>query len=522
MSGPAPEPVAALRSVATLRSMIAWDARLQVRYGLYAVYAVLTALFVVGVRLVDPALRTDVAVLLIVADPTLLGFYFIAAMVLFESGEGVLDAIVLTPLGATGYLLSKTLTLAGLATAAATAVAVLGHGATPRTLLLVVGVALSASLFVLLGFVAVARFDSVNEYFLSAVGWGSVLFVPLVGSVGLLDTPLFYAFPTQATLVLVEAGFRPIEPWKLAYGGAYLLVGNAVAIVWARRSFSAHVVRGHSTRGQFGRTTVYGTDADADRPVGEEGHPGAVRRASAPRSPVVALVVADLRNWLRDPLLAMAAVGPFVLAVVLRFGVPFAASMLAPAFDPTPYYPVVAGADAVFGPSIYGFIVGMFVLEDRELGVYDAFRTSPVGAHGYLAYRGGTAAFLGFASTVPALAAVGLVPLPASLVVGAAVCSALGAPLVAFALGLLADNTIEGLALSKFVNAVVLGPALLVAVVPEPLQFVVGVAPTYWPVKVVEAGATGSGPWIAYLIAGVVAHAVVLAVLVRRFATSTR
>ncbi|PSP78068.1 hypothetical protein BRC81_08405 [Halobacteriales archaeon QS_1_68_20] len=188
--------------MSALRSMLAWDVRLRVRFGFYAVYAVLTAVSVLGLRAAPSGLRTDAAVLLVVTDPTVLGFYFVAAMVLFERGEGVLDALVTSPLGDRGYLASKVLSLSLLAVAASTMVAVLGHGATNLPVL-IVGVALGASLFVLVGFVSVARFDSVNEYFLGAVGWGSVLFLPLFGYVGLLQSPLLHLLPVQPVLVLV-------------------------------------------------------------------------------------------------------------------------------------------------------------------------------------------------------------------------------------------------------------------------------------------------------------------------------
>ena len=75
--------------VSAFRTMVKWDVRLQVKYGFYTVYAVLTLAFVLGLHAVGPDLRTNVAVVLIVTDPTILGFYFIASMVLFEKKKGV-------------------------------------------------------------------------------------------------------------------------------------------------------------------------------------------------------------------------------------------------------------------------------------------------------------------------------------------------------------------------------------------------------------------------------------------------
>lgn len=231
---------------------MAWDVRLRARYGFYTVYAILTIAFISGLRAVGPGLRTD-AVLLIVTDPTLLGFYFIASMVLFEKQEGVFDALVTSPLGDRGYLASKVVTLSLLAVIASTLVAIFGHGATPRLGVLIVGVGLSASRFVLIGFVAVARYDSVNGYFISAVGWRTVLFLPLSGYLRLVETPPFYLLPAQPVLLLVEGGFRSLPAWQVAYGLGYLLLGNAIAYLGARRTLRRYVVRGGDPGRQLGQ-----------------------------------------------------------------------------------------------------------------------------------------------------------------------------------------------------------------------------------------------------------------------------
>lgn len=492
-----------------LRSMVAWDVRLQARYGFYAVYAILTVAFVIGIRLVGPEVRTDAAVLLIVTDPAVLGFYFIAAMVLFEKEEGVLDALVVSPLGDRGYLGSKVLSLSLLAVVAATLVAVLGHGSVPGLAVLVVGVALAAALFVLLGFVAVARFDSVNEYFIGAVGWGTVLFLPLFGYVGLVDTPLFYLLPAQPVLLLVEGGFRPVTPWQVAYGVGYLLVGNVAAYAWARRALRHHIVRGGDPGRPLGRDHV------------SEGHRARRLAGIDARSPVVGLAFADLRNWVRDPMLVVAAAGPLALAVITRFGMPTVTELAAPTFEVAPYYPVIAGSLAVFGPAIYGFVVGMFILEDREQGVLAAYRVSPLSARGYLSYRGVTAYVLSLVATLPALVLVGLLPVPPAVLLGTATVAALGGPAIALAFATLASSTIEGIALSKLINLVILAPIVAISVVPEPLQFVAGVLPTYWPVKAFTTGSAGDSVWVLHLLAGGVVYLLALVALGWQFGSRT-
>ncbi len=486
--------------------MLGWDVRLQIRYGFYAVYAILTVGFILGLRVLGPGLRTDAAVLLIVTDPTVLGFYFIASLVLFEKGEGVLDALVVSPLGVRGYLASKVLSLALLATTSGTLAAVLGHGAVSNLPVLVVGILLSAALFVLIGFVAVARFDSINAYFISAAGWGTVLFLPLFEYVGFVETPLFYLLPAKPAIVLVHAGFSPIAAWELAYALGYLLLGNVVAYVWASRAFRRHIVSGGDPGAQLGH------HRQTNQPRGA---------VSAARLPVVALIRTDVRNWLRDPMLAFVAVAPLLLSSIIRVGMPTVTQMAAPAVALEPYYPVIAGTMAVFGPAIYGFVAGMFVLEDREQGVLAAYRTSPLSARGYLLYRAGTAYALSLGATLPALVVVGLVPAPPLVVLGVAAVAALGGPVLAFTFGSLASNTIEGIAISKLLNPVLLGPALIIALVPEPLQLLAGVSPTYWPVKAYVAGVSDDPLWVGYVLVGIVVHLLFLLVFARLFQNRT-
>lgn len=265
-------------------------------------------------------------------------------------------------------------------------------------------------------------------------------------------------------------------------------------------------------------SALHGLDFDVEDGEGSGSRQRSDRGWLAPRSPVIGLAFTDLRNWVRDPMLLIAAVGPLVLAVFIRFGAPTVADMATPVFALSSYYPVIAGAMAVFGPSLYGFIVGMFVLEDREQGVLSAYRVSPLSPRGYLLYRGATAYALSLLATLPALAAIGLVPVPPAILIGTAIVGALGGPVLTLAFGTLASNSIEGLALSKLVNVVVLAPAVVIAVVPEPFQFAAGVLPTYWPVKLFVAGTTSEPVWPLYLFVGVVVHLFALAWLGQKFA----
>lgn len=102
--------------------------------------------------------------------------------------------------------------------------------------------------------------------------------------------------------------------------------------------------------------------------------------------------------------------------------------------------------------------------------------------------------------------------------VPAAGVGALWAIVCALFLPAFATNTIEGVAVSKFVGFSIIIPVFAIALVPKPLQYVSGVIPLYWPLKALTIGTTG-GPVstsLVLLLPGVVAHAVVIGALVRK------
>mgnify|MGYP000091377037 CR=1 FL=1 len=478
--------------------MVPWDVRLQYRYGFYAVYAVLTVLFVVTLRSIPAGSARDTALqLLVFADPSFLGFYFVAALVLFEKGQGVVEALVTSPLSTRAYLWSKALSLTLLAVLATTLVTALGYGTDLRWLPVLGGVALTSVLFVFVGFVAVARFDSINAYFMTALAYMTVLGAPVLGLLGVVETPLYYLLPAQPSLVLFEAAVGPVPALELAYAVGYLVVAIGVAAAVARRSFERHVVADLDHSG-------------SDRPpVGS--------RLGGKHSSVVSLALADLKNWVRDPLLVYIGLAPVLLSVVGRYLVPYAADALAGRLALAAYYPEVVAGFTLFGPSIIGFAVGFLILEDREQGTVTAVRLTPLTGQGYLTYRLAVTTLVSFTAAVVIVPLLGVVVVPALALVAVSAVAALYGAVTALVLSGLAANTIEGIAVSKFLGFLVMVPVAVIAVVPPPYQHLGGVFPAYWPALglVTATGEPESLPGV--LGVGIVYQGAVLAVLARRF-----
>ncbi|HEV2147612.1 MAG TPA: hypothetical protein VGR37_09445 [Longimicrobiaceae bacterium] len=225
-----------------LLTAVRCDARLQLRNGFY--HAAGFVVLVWGVLLYR-ARGLDWAPLLpavVVGNLVLSTFYFVGGLVLLEKGERTLEALVVSPLRPGEYLGSKVLTLTALAVLENLLIVLLLRGSRFALVPFVAGMALAAVLLVLAGFIAVARYDSINEYILPSVPYAAVAILPLLPYFGVGAGPWVYAHPVHAALVVIGAAFQPVGGWELAYGVVYSAAWAGVLGVAARRAFRRFVV----------------------------------------------------------------------------------------------------------------------------------------------------------------------------------------------------------------------------------------------------------------------------------------
>ena len=232
------------RLLATLRT----DVRLQFRNGFYHATAFVVALWALlfsQLRVGPGGLDLGWLLPVFVLDTMVINsFFFIGGLVLLEKDEGTLQAQVVTPLRAWEYLASKVITLTALALAQYLFIAVLFYGVGFGVLLLVAGVALASTIYVLVGFVSVVRYSSINEYLLPSALYVGVLLLPLGPYVTRWDAWPVYLHPLQAPLVLMQAAFQPVDAWKLAYGVLYSALWIVLAYRFSLRSFRRFVTAG--------------------------------------------------------------------------------------------------------------------------------------------------------------------------------------------------------------------------------------------------------------------------------------
>ena len=223
---------------------IAGDVKLQFRHGFYHVYLVLTVLYVLIISALPETIQTPALTLIIFSDPALLGFFFIGAIILLERSDNTLESLFVTPLRVTEYFVGKaaSLSLIGLLTSVAIAAAVTRSSF--NLLLLTLGVMLTSFLFVLFGIIAATRFSTVNSYIFGGGMCSAVFALPLIDFFGAATSPLFWIFPTKASLVLIGGAFDPAGVSLTEGIGAVvvLVLWTTVAYLWALKWFNQYVL----------------------------------------------------------------------------------------------------------------------------------------------------------------------------------------------------------------------------------------------------------------------------------------
>lgn len=227
-----------------LGATVRLDLLLQLRYGFYYAAAFVTLVWI-ALLYPLPASLLDLAVPFVVfTDLAVVGYYFIAGMVLFEKGERTLFALLATPLRFREYLASKLATLTALAMIMSLVVVLAGYGTGFHAAPLMLGVLFTSLVSLLIGFIVISPFDSISAYLIPSQVPMVVMGLPLIHFFGVWESPLFYLLPTQGSLLLLGGAFGtvPLASWQVTYSVLYQLLWVLGLALLARQAFERHVV----------------------------------------------------------------------------------------------------------------------------------------------------------------------------------------------------------------------------------------------------------------------------------------
>ncbi len=221
-----------------------WEAALQARHQFYAVTAVVAFVWIGLLRLLPFGAREEPALLVpmfVLTNLQITAFYFAAALMLLEKSQGVVAALVTSPLRPSEYLMVKAATLAILGVAENGLIVLSVFGMELAWGWLLLGTAILGALYVFLALAVVARHTGINTFLIPSLGWITLFSLPLLGYYGVVPWWTFAWHPMMPSLILLEAGCRQLSAALLTYGILGSLGWCGLALLLARQRF-IHVV----------------------------------------------------------------------------------------------------------------------------------------------------------------------------------------------------------------------------------------------------------------------------------------
>ncbi|OMG00878.1 hypothetical protein [Paenibacillus sp. FSL R7-0337] len=200
----------------------------------------------------------------------------------------------------------------------------------------------------------------------------------------------------------------------------------------------------------------------------------------------------DSQHAVKDPMLLLITLGPFLLTLIVRYGLGPLSEWIASlsSFYLLSYSGFISAFLMLLVPQLAGIAAGLLILDERDEHLIGMYAVTPLMKSGYLAYRLILPTLIGIIMTAVFLLFSGVAQHePVNIAVH--LLLVLETPILAMFLATFAANKVEGLALSKIIGLTLLG-AVFAYFVPAPWQLAAAVFPTYWPAKLYLEGIEGT------------------------------
>ena len=239
---------------------------------------------------------------------------------------------------------------------------------------------------------------------------------------------------------------------------------------------------------------------------------------------IPAILTTDTLRLLRDQFLLGATAYVAGCAVALRWLVPWLqAELLAEnQFDLGPYIPLGVSYFVLVNASVItGMLGGFLLLETREEGAIKALLVTPTPLAVHLGTLSVVILAAGFGITIALSGLVGIGIPGWSAVVACALVGAPSGVVTALIVATVASNKAEAFVVMKLTALLGMLP-VAGFFLPEPLQYVVGVAPPYWACKMWWVAAAGEPGWAWFAIPAAIVSVAWIALLLPRFDVAAR
>ena len=166
----------------------------------------------------------------------------------------------------------------------------------------------------------------------------------------------------------------------------------------------------------------------------------------------------DLRQILRDPVMASLLMAPLLVIVLFKLLLVFLVPAVAVStgFDITPWYPWILAFVLILNAGMLGVVTGFMMLDDKDGHISELMAVTPSGRSGYLLNRLSFASALCGLYTIVAYYILKVVSLDVFSVVVLSVLLAVYSATIGLLLYSGAENKVKGLTFSKALNLLIL------------------------------------------------------------------
>ena len=210
-----------------LLKQIKWQFLIFQKNNLITMIAGITAFYVFVIYfLKDLGNIEKFTTLLILNEPTMVGFVFIGLAIILEKDQQVLSALFITPINHHFYLISRILTLSIISLFCALGMVLTAKGTSFNLLHFSVGVFSSCILFSFIGIYVVSHTTEVLHFMLRSIPLVVVMSLPILNYFEVTDLSILKLFPVQGSLNLI------INSYKTSPNFSELIFGYISIAVW--------------------------------------------------------------------------------------------------------------------------------------------------------------------------------------------------------------------------------------------------------------------------------------------------
>lgn len=163
----------------------------------------------------------------------------------------------------------------------------------------------------------------------------------------------------------------------------------------------------------------------------------------------------DLKQIMRDPIMALLMFGPLFLIIALKlmvlYLIPFIQTRIG--FDVSPYLNYVFIFVVMMCGAILGIVTGLMMIDERDGKIAELMSVTPLGREGYLVNRLLLAATLSVLYSILSYYVLNIVELPFITVLFVSLLSSNYSIIIGLLIFSFADDKVKGLTFAKAINS---------------------------------------------------------------------